>query len=63
MSLLFLIYATGFVLTCLFIYRFVRGTQPGHQTGFDIDDSDLREMERCQGVVVASAIFGTASIL
>lgn len=37
--------------------RFIRG-KPGHQTGFDIDDSDLLEMEQCHGVVVASAIFG-----
>ncbi|KAI4368163.1 hypothetical protein MLD38_016750 [Melastoma candidum] len=36
---------------------FVRG-KPCHQTGFDIDDSDLLEMEQCNGVVVASAIFG-----
>ena len=40
------------------IDSFVRGVKPGHQTGFDIDDSDLLEMESCQGVVVASAIFG-----
>lgn len=39
--------------------RFVRGIKPGRNTGFDIDDSDLIEMEKCQGVVVASAIFGT----
>lgn len=39
--------------------RFVKGIKPGHQTGFDIDDSDLHEMESCRGVVVASAIFGT----
>ncbi|KAL0310643.1 UNVERIFIED_CONTAM: hypothetical protein Sangu_2359000 [Sesamum angustifolium] len=39
---------------------FVRGAKPGRQTGFDIDDSDLLEMEKCRGVVVASAIFGTA---
>ncbi|KAI4374118.1 hypothetical protein MLD38_012153 [Melastoma candidum] len=36
---------------------FVRG-KPGRQTGFDIDDADLLEMEQCNGVVVASAIFG-----
>lgn len=38
---------------------FVKGSKPGRQTGFDIDESDLLEMEQCQGVVVASAIFGT----
>lgn len=38
--------------------RFVRGTKPGYGAGFDIDDSDLLEMEQCHGVVVASAIFG-----
>ncbi|WOG85162.1 hypothetical protein DCAR_0104349 [Daucus carota subsp. sativus] len=42
---------------------FVRGTQPGHQTGFDIDDSDLHEMEKCKGVVVASAIFGAYDLI
>lgn len=42
------------------LIRFVTGTKPGQQTGFDIDDSDLSEMEQCHGVVVASAVFGTA---
>ncbi|KAG8494472.1 hypothetical protein CXB51_011922 [Gossypium anomalum] len=37
---------------------FVKGTKPGHGTGFDIDNSDLLEMEQCHGVLVASAIFG-----
>ncbi|OMO65148.1 hypothetical protein COLO4_31465 [Corchorus olitorius] len=37
---------------------FVKGSKPGHGTGFDIDESDLLEMETCHGVVVASAIFG-----
>lgn len=37
--------------------------KPGRQTGFDIDDSDLLEMETCGGVVVASAIFGTGSYI
>ncbi|XP_019068196.1 probable hexosyltransferase MUCI70 [Solanum lycopersicum] len=36
---------------------FVRGIRPGDQTSFDIDDSNLLEMESCQGVVVASTIF------
>lgn len=42
-----------------FVFRFVRGVKPGRQTGFDIDDSNLLEMDSCRGVVVASAIFGT----
>ncbi|KAL8228137.1 hypothetical protein R6Q57_015721 [Mikania cordata] len=37
---------------------FVRGDKPGRNTGFDIDDSDLFEMDQCRGVVVASAVFG-----
>ncbi|MED6194294.1 putative hexosyltransferase muci70 [Stylosanthes scabra] len=37
---------------------FVRGTKPGRNTGFDIDEADILEMEKCNGVVVASAIFG-----
>jgi len=47
-----------------FIYanRFVRGSKPGRQTGFDIGDPDLLEMEQCHGVVVASAIFGIALV-
>ncbi|XAR59156.1 hypothetical protein NMG60_11014825 [Bertholletia excelsa] len=42
---------------------FVRGNKPGHQTGFDIDDSDLLDMEQCQEVVVASAIFGAYDVI
>ncbi|KAK4723671.1 hypothetical protein R3W88_026450 [Solanum pinnatisectum] len=42
---------------------FVKGIRPGHQTGFDIDDSDLHEMESCRGVVVASAIFGAFDLI
>lgn len=45
-------------MRCAFA-RFVKGSKPGHGTGFDIDDNDLLEMEKCHGVVVASAIFGT----
>ncbi|KAG4977332.1 hypothetical protein JHK86_036806 [Glycine max] len=37
---------------------FVRGIKPGRNTGFDIDEADHFEMEQCNGVVVASAIFG-----
>ncbi|KAF7151023.1 hypothetical protein RHSIM_Rhsim02G0130400 [Rhododendron simsii] len=42
---------------------FVRGIKPGRQTGFDIDDSDLFEMEQCRGIVVASAIFGAYDLI
>lgn len=42
---------------------FVRGTKPGRQTGFDMDDTDLLEMEQCHGVVVASAIFGNYDVI
>ncbi|XP_043689711.1 probable hexosyltransferase MUCI70 [Telopea speciosissima] len=42
---------------------FVKGRKPGHQTGFDIDDLDLLEMEQCRGIVVASAIFGNYDII
>ncbi|VFQ78468.1 unnamed protein product [Cuscuta campestris] len=42
---------------------FVKGTRPGHETGFNIDDSDLDEMETCRGVVVASAIFGAFDVI
>jgi hypothetical protein len=37
---------------------FARGKIPGVNTGFDIDRADLSEMWQCQGIVVASAIFG-----
>lgn len=37
---------------------FVKGCRPGHQTGFDIDLSDLKELEQFHEVIVASAIFG-----
>ncbi|XP_047324373.1 probable hexosyltransferase MUCI70 [Impatiens glandulifera] len=42
---------------------FVRGNKPGRHTGFDIDDLDLLEMEKCSGVVVASAIFGAYDLI
>ncbi|KAD3069274.1 hypothetical protein E3N88_37154 [Mikania micrantha] len=37
---------------------FVRGDRPGRKSGFDINESDLFQMDQCHGVVVASAIFG-----
>ncbi|XP_059659084.1 probable hexosyltransferase MUCI70 isoform X2 [Cornus florida] len=42
---------------------FVRGNKPGRHTGFDIDDSDLLDMQQCHGVVVASAIFGAYDLI
>lgn len=42
-----------------FLIRFVKGTKPGHKTGFDIDEDDLSELEQFHDVIVASAIFGT----
>ncbi|PVH62131.1 hypothetical protein PAHAL_3G210800 [Panicum hallii] len=42
---------------------FVRGTIPGLNTGFDIDEADRSEMQQCQRTVVASAIFGNYDIL
>ncbi|PPD95672.1 hypothetical protein GOBAR_DD07281 [Gossypium barbadense] len=42
---------------------FVKGSKPGHGTGFDIDDNDLVDMEQCRGVVVASAIFGAFDVI
>ncbi|XP_076951501.1 putative hexosyltransferase MUCI70 [Bidens hawaiensis] len=42
---------------------FVKGDKPGHKTGFDIDDSDLFEMDQCRGVLVASAIFGAYDMI
>lgn len=43
-----------------FCFSFAKGCRPGYQTGFDIDDADLRELEQFHGVIVASAIFGTS---
>ncbi|XP_042389791.1 probable hexosyltransferase MUCI70 isoform X1 [Zingiber officinale] len=42
---------------------FAKGEKPGQGTGFDIDEADLLEMEKCHDVVVASAIFGNYDIL
>lgn len=45
---------------CSFI-RFVKGAKPGYQTGFDIDEADISELEQFHEVIVASAIFGNFS--
>ncbi|XP_008442599.2 probable hexosyltransferase MUCI70 [Cucumis melo] len=42
---------------------FVGGIKPGRNTGFDINDDDLHDMEQCRGVVVASAIFGNFDVI
>ncbi|EEF30678.1 conserved hypothetical protein [Ricinus communis] len=42
---------------------FVKGSKPGFQTGFDIDEADLREMEQFHEVIIASAIFGNYDII
>ncbi|KAF8024130.1 hypothetical protein BT93_F1357 [Corymbia citriodora subsp. variegata] len=42
---------------------FVKGQKPGRQTGFDIDEADLEEMEQYHDVIVASAIFGNYDII
>ncbi|XP_040990030.1 probable hexosyltransferase MUCI70 isoform X2 [Juglans microcarpa x Juglans regia] len=42
---------------------FVKGSKPGHQSGFDIDEADLLELEQFHEVMVASAIFGNYDII
>ncbi|XP_078428277.1 putative hexosyltransferase MUCI70 [Wolffia australiana] len=42
---------------------FAKGKSPGKDSGFDIDGSDLLEMEQCHNVVVASAIFGNYDVM
>ncbi|KAL6999513.1 hypothetical protein U1Q18_000673 [Sarracenia purpurea var. burkii] len=42
---------------------FAKGCRPGYQTGFDIDEADLRELEQYHEVIVASAIFGNYDII
>ncbi|KAG2677821.1 hypothetical protein I3760_12G114700 [Carya illinoinensis] len=42
---------------------FVKGSKPGHQSGFDIDEADLLELEQFHEVIVASAIFGNYDII
>ncbi|KAF6136126.1 hypothetical protein GIB67_043278 [Kingdonia uniflora] len=38
-------------------------SKPGHQTRFNIDDADLFEVEYCDGIVAASAIFETEAYM
>ncbi|XP_038897641.1 uncharacterized protein LOC120085624 isoform X3 [Benincasa hispida] len=42
---------------------FVKGSKPGNQSGFDIDEADLLELEEFHEVIVASAIFGNYDVL
>ena len=42
------------------LVRFVKGSRPGRQTGFDFDEADLLELDQYHDVIVASAIFGMA---
>ncbi|KAI4333664.1 hypothetical protein L6164_018444 [Bauhinia variegata] len=42
---------------------FVKGSRPGRQTGFDIDEADLLELDRYHDVIVASAIFGNYDVI
>lgn len=52
-------FTTCVYLLCIFCFiRFVTGSKPGHHTGFDIDEADLKELEQPHEVIVASAIFG-----
>ncbi|PPS08067.1 hypothetical protein GOBAR_AA12580 [Gossypium barbadense] len=42
---------------------FVKGSKPGHQTGFDFDKSDLAELQQFHEIIVASAIFGNYDLI
>ncbi|MFS7984447.1 hypothetical protein Hanom_Chr11g00986561 [Helianthus anomalus] len=42
---------------------FVKGCRPGYKTGFDIDVSDLVELEQSHDIIVASAIFGNYDVI
>lgn len=42
---------------------FVKGSKPGHQSGFDIDEDDLMELVQFHEVIVASAIFGNYDVI
>ncbi|KAK8542735.1 hypothetical protein V6N12_015318 [Hibiscus sabdariffa] len=42
---------------------FVKGSQPGHWTGFDFDESDLEELQQFHEIIVASAIFGNYDVI
>lgn len=40
----------------------MKGSKPGHGSGFDIDEDDLSELDKYYDVIVASAIFGSVLV-
>ncbi|CAM8988495.1 unnamed protein product [Rhodiola kirilowii] len=42
---------------------FVRGSKPGRDSGFDISEADLAELEQPHDIIVASAIFGNYDVV
>lgn len=38
----------------------MKGNKPGDQSGFDVDEADLMELETSHEIIVASAVFGTS---
>uniref|UniRef100_A0A7N0ZQF5 TOD1/MUCI70 glycosyltransferase-like domain-containing protein n=1 Tax=Kalanchoe fedtschenkoi TaxID=63787 RepID=A0A7N0ZQF5_KALFE len=42
---------------------FVRGSKPGRDSGFDISEADLTELEQPHNIIVASAIFGNYDVI
>lgn len=42
---------------------FVKGNKPGDQSGFDVDEADLMELETSHEIIVASAVFGNYDII
>ncbi|BBH01788.1 Protein of unknown function D [Prunus dulcis] len=42
---------------------FVKGSKPGRQSGFDVDEADLMELEMFHDIIVASAVFGNYDII
>nr|XP_004297916.2 PREDICTED: uncharacterized protein LOC101306424 [Fragaria vesca subsp. vesca] len=42
---------------------FVKGNKPGDQSGFDVDEVDLMELETSHQIIVASAVFGNYDII
>ncbi|XP_054816619.1 probable hexosyltransferase MUCI70 isoform X2 [Prosopis cineraria] len=42
---------------------FVKGSRPGHQTGFDIDEADILMLDEYHDIIVASGIFGNYDVI
>ena len=40
----------------------MKGSKPGHHSGFDVDEADLMELEMFHDIIVASAVFGTSEL-